>query len=120
MASSIMEELNQLIQGAEYSEYVDLFDRSHPTTSEQLRDLRKTLNTKYHFETAKFYTRKGNPLPDGMYSLFGVYNDMSGAEVRESLVSWARDNRDLVEKAGTVMFAFDKKDFPWVDTHHLQ
>ena len=113
MADSISAELMETLMLADYSDVVDLFARDMPTTSEHLRAFKNRNINRYNVDTARFYTRKGNPIPGGMYSLFGKYNGLPEDEVRENLITWANENRDAITKAGKTVLDHDNKDVSW-------
>ena len=98
---------------ADYCDSIDLFARDNATTSEHLRVFKSRNKDRYDVDTARFYTRKGNPIPGGMYSLFGKYNGLSEDEVRENLVVWATDNREMIIQSGKNVLDYDHKDYAW-------
>ena len=74
MATSLSTELMEKLMMADYCEEVNLFDRYQPTTREHLCAFMKRTSASYTVDTYSFYTRKENPIPGGMYALFGKYN----------------------------------------------
>ena len=98
---------------SDYCDSIDLFARDKPTEGDHLRAFKKRNANKYEVDTATFYTCKGNPIPGGMYKLFGKYNGCTEDEVRENLVAWATDNRDIVTQASKTVLNHDNKDFAW-------
>ena len=110
---SISAELVEEISRREHCQYVDLFPRSSPMSSTDLRMFRKRTDDRYLVETDSFYSRKGRTKPDGIYKLFGKMVNKSADEIRDDLVQWANRNRAEVTEAGTVMLNNDKKDYSW-------
>ena len=110
---SLSAELMENLMMADYCDEVDLFDRDQPTSKEHFRAFVKRTSSSYTVDTSSFFTRKGNPIPGGIYSLFGKYNGKNADEVRDDLISWVYKNRPLVTAAGENILKYDKKDMAW-------
>ena len=110
---SIGAELFEEIEKRDYCQYVDLFPRTSPMTSTDLRMFRKRTKDRYLVETDQFYSRKGTTKPNGIYELFGKMVNKTADKIREDLVDWSNNHRTEVTEAGTVMFNNDKKSYPW-------
>ena len=113
-SESLSTELMEKLMMADYCDEVDLFHRDQPTSREHFRAFVNRTSSSYTIDTSSFFTRKGNPIPGGVYSLFGKYNGNSADKVREELVSWANDNRPLVATAGAQVLNHDNKDMAWL------
>ena len=114
MADSLSAELMETLMLPDYCDVVDLFARDNQTGSDHLRAFKERNIERYNVDTATFYTHKGNPIPGGMYSLFGKYSGCTEDEVRENLVSWARYNRDMVTQAGKTVLEQNNKNYAWL------
>ena len=112
-SKSIGAELVEEIAKRDYCQFVDLFPRTSPMTSTDLRMFRSRTKDRYFVETDSFYSRKGRTKPDGIYELFGKMVHKSAEKTREDLVEWANRHRSEVTEAGTVMLNNDKKDYAW-------
>ena len=110
---SLSTELMEQLMMADYCNDVDLFARDQPTSKEHFRAFVKRTSSSYTVDTTSFFTRKGNPIPGGIYSLFGKYNGKNADEVRDELISWVCENRPLVTLAGENVLKQDKKDMAW-------
>ena len=110
---SIGAELIDEIKRREYCQYVDLFPRTSPMTSTDLRMFRNRTKGRYLVETDQFYSRKGTTKPEGIYELFGKMVNKSADKIRDDLVDWANSRRAEITEAGTVMLNNDKKDYSW-------
>ena len=108
---SIGAELIDEIKRREYCQYVDLFPRTSPMTSTDLRMFRNRTKGRYLVETDQFYSRKGTTKPEGIYELFGKMVNKSADKIRDDLVDWANSRRAEITEAGTVMLNNDKKDY---------
>ena len=113
MAESIGAELMESLMLSDYCDSIDLFARDAPTVSDDLRAFKKRNVNRYNVDTATFYTRKGNPIPGRMYSLFGKYNGCNEVEVRDNLITWAQERRDTITKAAEKVLSHDKKNISW-------
>ena len=113
MADSLGAELMETLMLSDYCDSVDLFARDAPTDSAHLRAFKKRNMDRYNVDTTTFYTRKGNPIPGGMYKLFGKYNGCTEEEVCDNLITWANENRDAITKAGKNVLDHNNKDFSW-------
>ena len=119
-SESLSTELMEKLMMADYCDEVDLFDRNQPTSKEHFRAFVKRTSSSYTVDTTSFFTRKGNPIPGGIYSLFGKYNGKNADEVRDELISWVYDNRTLVTSAGENVLKQDKKGHGMVVTNHYK
>ena len=113
MADSLSAELMETLMLADYCDIIDLFARDTPMTSEHLRAFKSRNINRYNVDTARFYTRKGNPIPGGMYGLFGKYNGLEEDAVHNNLITWAYENHDTIIKASKTVLEHDNKDFAW-------
>ena len=114
MADALSVELKESLMLADYCDVINLFAHNNPTSSDHLRAFKKHNVERYTVDTAMFFTRKGNPIPGGMYKLlFGNYNGLSEEEVHENLVFWASENREIITQASNTVLDHDSKNFAW-------
>ena len=69
--------------------------------------LRKILKNTYQIVSDPYVTRRGNPVPSGIYARFGDFSGDTEKQVREDLINYAHSNRKEIEMLAKT--AFGKK-----------
>ena len=104
MATSIAAELLEKINHIKYVDSVDALTVDHKLPENVFQIVKKSMKGTYIFSYERFCTTRGIPKPDGMFELFSKYSGKSVSEVREDLITYAQNNKNLVLKVATDYF----------------
>ena len=82
-------------------------------SSDVIKLLRKDKSGGRDYDTNRFQNRRGNILPDGLYSLFTKYTGENCSEIQDKLLSWAEEHRSYLVDLTSDSFKTHKTDFNW-------
>ena len=110
MATSIAAELLDKINHIKYADSVVALTVDHKLPENVFQIVKKSMKGTYVFSYDRFCTTRGIPKPDGMFELFSKYSGKNVSEVREELLSYVQENRDLVLNVATDYFKLKHMD----------
>ena len=98
MASSMIEELYQMIQGELYVELPNRLDPDSGVEWEQLPKIHRIIGGNSDIHVTHFFNRQYKIKPTGMFKLFNKYCDAEPDQIRENLIQFIYDKHKEVKK----------------------
>ena len=112
-ASSLAGELLEIINENRYKTNFQHLSEDHVVSSEVIKSLKKDKSGGRDYDTSRFQNRRGNIIPDGLYSLFTKYAGESCSEIRDKLSTWVVEHRSELVELTRDSFKTHKPDFSW-------
>ena len=92
---SIAEEIIDAIKEKTYDSCVSNLTKTHHVNLKNFR--RERLADGTWITTKRFVTKMNRLVPNGMFELFGEFNNQSRPEVRDTMIEWSYDNFRMLE-----------------------
>ena len=94
---SISSELYDAIKGKPFIDKVPYLSPGVTVSSEELKEIRKILKNTYQIVSDLYVTRRGNPVPSGIYARFGEFSGDTEKQVREDLINYVHSNGSVCQ-----------------------
>ena len=101
---SISSELYDAIKGEPFIDEVPYLSPGVAVSSEELKEICKILKNTYQIVSDPYVTRRGNPVPSGIYTRFGEFSGDTEKQVREDLINYVHSNRKEIEMLAKTTF----------------
>ena len=101
---SISSELYDAIKGEPFVDEVSYLSPGAAVSPEELKEIRKILKNTYQIVSNPYVTRRGNPVPSGIYARFGEFSGDTEKQVREDSINYVHSSRKEIKILAKTVF----------------